>query len=108
MHHGLRDAGFTQDQPSTEGIARRYRRNGAVIDVLASDNIGARARLRLGRGRTLSAPGTTQAFRRSQLMTITLADGPTAEINAAGERVGSERRPAMCSAQRGRSGPLGH
>lgn len=34
-------------------------RNGAVIDVLAPDNIGPRARLRLGQGRTLSAPGTT-------------------------------------------------
>ena len=80
MHDSLRDAGFTQDEPSPEGIAHRYRRNGAVIDVLAPDNIGARARLRLGQGRTLSAPGTTQAFRRSQWLTITLADGPTADI----------------------------
>jgi hypothetical protein len=75
IHRRLEAAGFAQDVPSAEGIAHRYRRAGAVIDVLAPDNIGARARLALGRGRTLSAPGTTQAFQRSQWVDVELADG---------------------------------
>jgi hypothetical protein len=33
--------------PSADGIAHRYRRDGASIDVLAPDNLGKRASLAL-------------------------------------------------------------
>lgn len=75
IHRFLDDADFRQDLPSADGIAHRYRRGGAVVDVLAPDTIGGRARLALGSGRTLSAPGTTQAFTRSHWVDVELADG---------------------------------
>lgn len=71
MHDALSSSDFRQDSPSPIGIAHRYRRGKAVIDVLAPDRIGSRARLTLGAGRTLEAPGSTQAFRRSELVTVT-------------------------------------
>lgn len=79
IHKVLHSAGFGQDVPAANGPAHRYRRDAAVIDVLAPDNIGRRARLRIGAGHTIEAPGTSQAFRRSQLVTVEL-DGRTAEI----------------------------
>lgn len=53
LHVVLVSGGFDQDSPSPEGTAHRYRRGGAVLDVLAPDNIGKRAPLRLGAGRTI-------------------------------------------------------
>jgi hypothetical protein len=35
IHSALLDAGFEQDAPGPEGTAHRYRRDTAVIDVLA-------------------------------------------------------------------------
>ena len=66
IHAVLIVADFSQDAPSPEGIAHRYRRGGAVIDILGPDNVGDRARFDLGAGRTIEAPGTTQALRRSE------------------------------------------
>ena len=60
IHSALITAGFDQDSPGPEGTAHRYRRRAAVIDVLAPDNVGSRAQLRLGAGRTIEAPGTTK------------------------------------------------
>lgn len=73
-HNVLDAAGFARDPPDPDGVAHRYRRQGAVFDVLAPDNLGPRARLALGIGRTLQAPGTTQAFRRSAAVQVVLAD----------------------------------
>ena len=75
-HAVLADAGFEQDQPSPEGVAHRYRRGEATIDVLAPDHIGARAKLSLGSGRTIEAPGTTQAFGRVSLVRVELTTAP--------------------------------
>jgi hypothetical protein len=55
IHKALTDASFDQDQPGPEGTAHRYRRGSAVIDVLAPDNVGKRAQLDLGAGRTIEA-----------------------------------------------------
>lgn len=44
VHQTLIDAGFGQVLPSTDGIAHRYTRSGATIDVLAPDRLGSRAR----------------------------------------------------------------
>jgi len=65
-HTVLAGAGFSQDLPSPEGVAHRYRRGGATIDILAPDHMGTRARLSLGSGRTIEAPGTSQAFGRAR------------------------------------------
>ena len=73
MHDALSLAGFDQDVPAPSGTAHRYRRGGAVVDVLAPDNMGARAQLGLGAGHRIEAPGTTQAFRRIELVTVELA-----------------------------------
>lgn len=80
IHLALASAGFVQDSPSPEGTAHRYRRSGATIDVLAPDNIGTRARLTLGSGRTIQAPGTSQAFHRSGLVVVEFG-GVKAEIH---------------------------
>ena len=79
MHDALSLAGFDQNVPAPSGTAHRYRRGAAVIDVLAPDNMGARAQLDLGAGHTIEAPGSTQAFRRSELVTVEL-DGSEATI----------------------------
>jgi hypothetical protein len=57
---------FELDQPSRSGQGFRFRRRGVVIDVLAPDGLGARARLvTLGRAHTVAVPGGSQALGRS-------------------------------------------
>lgn len=75
VHRVLIDAGFEQVVPSSDGIAHRYTRHGATIDVLAPDNLGPRARLRLGGGRTIEAPGTSQALARSEHVRVEIITG---------------------------------
>ena len=79
IHSALISANFDQDPPGPEGTAHRYRRGAAVIDVLAPDNVGRRAQLKLGSGRTIEAPGTSQAFRRCGVVTVE-AGGVAAQI----------------------------
>ncbi|WP_395158763.1 hypothetical protein [Ilumatobacter sp.] len=79
IHSALISASFDQDSPGPEGTAHRYRRGSAVIDVLAPDNLGKRLQLKLGSGRTIEAPGTTQAFRRSGIVTVEI-EGRSAEV----------------------------
>ncbi len=62
VHRALTESGFTQRLPDPDGIAHRYLRAGATFDVLAPDNLGQRARLTLGNGRTIEAPGASQAL----------------------------------------------
>lgn len=59
-----------------------------VVDVLAPDNLGRRARLALGGGRTIGVPGATQALDRSEFIRVALADGSTARL----------RRPTLIGA----------
>ena len=92
-HQVLAAAGFEQDLPSPEGVAHRYRRGGATIDVLAPDHLGTRAKLSLGSGRTIEAPGTSQAFGRVSLVRVEL-DDETAEI---------VRRPTLVGALLGKA-----
>ena len=92
IHSALISASFEQDSPGPEGTAHRYRRSEAVIDVLAPDNVGKRAQLKLGSGRTIEAPGTSQAFRRCGVVTVE-AGGVSAEI----------RRPDLVGALLGKA-----
>ncbi len=92
IHGALVAATFIQDDPSPDGAAHRYRRGGATIDVLAPDNVGTRARLSLGHGRTIQAPGTTQAFRRLELV----------DVDVAGTRT-TIRRPSLVGALLGKA-----
>lgn len=92
IHSALISASFDQDSPGPEGTAHRYRRGAAVIDVLAPDNVGKRAQLKLGSGRTIEAPGTSQAFHRCGVVTVE-AGGVSAEI----------RRPDLVGALLGKA-----
>ena len=92
-HTVLARAGFSQDLPSPEGVAHRYRRGEATIDVLAPDHMGARAMLALGSGRTIEAPGTSQAFGRVSLVRVEL------DNNSAGV----VRRPTLVGALLGKA-----
>ena len=90
IHSVLVDAGFEQDLPGPDGAAHRYRLGAAVFDVLAPDNVGKRARLRLGAGRTIEAPGTTQAVRRSSVVAVEFGGvvAPIRRPNVVGALVG--------------------
>lgn len=81
VHQTLIDAGFGQVLPSADGIAHRYTRAGATIDVLAPDRLGSRARLALGGGRTIEAPGGSQALVRSSVVKVERTDGSGASSN---------------------------
>lgn len=72
VHAALGAAGFVQDAPGPEGVAHRFRRSSAIIDVLAPDHLGRRATLTLGVGRTVEAPGSSQAFHRSEWRSVRL------------------------------------
>jgi hypothetical protein len=89
----LVDADFDQLDPNANGIAHRYTRRGASLDVLAPDNIGPRAQLAIGAGRTIEAPGSTQAFARSERIQVVLATGESATI----------RRPTLVGAVLGKT-----
>jgi hypothetical protein len=92
IHLVLTRAGFDQAPPSRDGVAHRYRRGGATIDVLASDHRGRRAPLTLGIGRTIEAPGAGQALVRSGMVQVELADGASALV----------RRPTLVGALLGK------
>lgn len=92
IHSVLVASEFEQEAPGPEGTAHRYRRGGAVVDVLAPDNVGGRAVLRLGAGRTIEAPGTTQAFGRNSVVSVEVGRA-TAQI----------RRPDLVGALLGKA-----
>ncbi|MCW2813554.1 MAG: hypothetical protein JWN84_1009 [Nocardioides sp.] len=85
----LKDMGFDPDT-SADGAQHRWRRDHAQIDdVLIPEGVGEKAASRQGAGggRTISAPGTTQALSRSEQVTIQV-----------GDRVGTVLRPNLVGA----------
>ena len=85
--------GFHVDGMSPEGLAHRYRRGDASIDVLAPDGLGSRANLTTSRpGRTLQVPGGTQALQRVELVDVRHHD-----------RTGVVPRPSLLGAIIGKS-----
>ena len=96
----LVDRGFELEPVSTDGIGHRFSRpadpgpGSVVVDVLAPDGVGARAKLfTRPPARTVQAPGTTQAFARSSLVTVSVF-GDTGR----GLRTGRVRRPSVLGA----------
>ena len=68
----LEDLGFESAGFSSEGIAHRYSRGSVSVDVLAPEGLGDRIDLTTTPpGRTLEAPGGTQALNRTQLVPVT-------------------------------------
>lgn len=70
----LLDAGFEPDR----GAARGYRfvRDGAIVDVLAPDNVGGRAELRtVPPDTTVQIVGGTQALARARVVEVDSGDG---------------------------------
>ncbi len=101
IHEALVGADFSQDPPGPDGAAHRYRRGDAVFGVLAPDNVGERAQLSLGAGRTIEAPGTTQAFHRCDAVTVALngSSGAIRRPNLVGALIGKASAVVKISSQ---------
>lgn len=71
----LLDAGFEPDRGGARGY--RFVRDGATVDVLAPDNVGARAELRtVPPDTTVQIVGGTQALARARVVEVDSGDGP--------------------------------
>ncbi len=69
----LERLGYQLDRPTPDGRAHRFRREDAVIDVLAPDNAGPRASmLTIPPARTIAVAGGTQALARSRQVHVRL------------------------------------
>ena len=67
----LESSGFELADTSPDGVAHRYVREGTSIDVLAPEGLGRRANLTTTPpGRTIQAPGGTQALNRTELVPV--------------------------------------
>ncbi len=70
----LLDAGFEPDRGGARGY--RFVREGAVVDVLAPDNVGPRAELRtVPPDTTVQIGGGTQALARARVVVVDSGDG---------------------------------
>lgn len=70
----LEKAGYQLEGINAEGIGHRFSNNRVSLDLLAPDGIES-ARIDLTTikpARTISVPGSTQALRRSELMSVTI------------------------------------
>lgn len=84
----LERRGFELQGPSRQGLGHEFNREHVTIDVLAPDNLGARASLEtLGRARTVAVPGGTQALARAETIEVRL-----------GRRIGSIPVPNLLGA----------
>ncbi|MGW6258546.1 hypothetical protein [Streptomyces sp. NPDC055085] len=97
----LAGLGFRPEGVSPEGKVYRYARNdsGAMlkVDLLAPDNVGARADLTTSPpGATLEVPGGRQAVQRTESVSVQL-----------GGRLGTVRRPNLLGAIVGKAAAIG-
>ena len=73
--HRLLGAGFEPDRGDARGY--RFVRDGAIVDVLAPDNVGARAELRtVPPDTTVQIVGGTQALARARVVEVDSGEGP--------------------------------
>lgn len=71
----LTEIGFVFEEPSMGGQGFTFARRGVLVDVLAPEGLGSRARLRtIGAARTIEVPGGTQALSRTQPMAVRSRD----------------------------------
>jgi len=96
----LQDRGFELEGASPDGIGHRFVRDArggvgqTIIDVLAPEGLGSRTTTYTVRPfRTVRAPGTVQAFHRSEIVAVTVT-GMTGDR----ERSGVVRRPRLLGA----------
>lgn len=96
----LRDQDFELDGVSPEGVGHRFVRKAAggpghtIVDVLAPEGLGDRTNIYTVRpARTVQAPGSVQAFRRSEVVDVTVTG-----MIGRGERSGVVRRPDLLGA----------
>lgn len=84
----MKDIGFSPDT-SGDGVQHRWNRGLAQFDVLIPEGVGERAASRVGAGGapTISAPGTTQALARTQIVEVTV-----------GPKTGTVPRPTLVGA----------
>jgi len=76
----LERLGYELDPPSPDGLAHRFRRADAVVDVLAPDGVGPRASLlTIPPGRTIAVAGGSQALERSRQVPV-LLEGREVEL----------------------------
>lgn len=76
----LERLGYVLDPPSPDGLAHRFRRHDALVDVLAPDGAGRRVSMTtIPPGRTLAVAGGSQALRRSRRVPVAL-DGRIIEL----------------------------
>ena len=84
----IEQRGFSLVGASPHGVAHRYRRGSASLDVLAPEGLGSRTDLTTTRpGRTIQVPGGTQALNRTELVPV-----------VAGRSRGLVPRPALLGA----------
>lgn len=76
----LERLGYELDRPSPDGRAHRFRRDDAVVDVLAPDGVWARSSLlTIPPGRTIAVAGGSQALARSRQVRV-LLEGREVEL----------------------------
>ena len=70
----LESLGFSLVGESPDGVAHRYQRASASVDVLAPEGLGSRADLTTTPpGRTVQVPGGSQALDRTELLPVRFA-----------------------------------
>lgn len=96
----LTDREFVFQGVNADGVGHRFERLASggpgrtIVDVLAPDGLGARTKTYTVRpARTVQAPGTVQAFARSDVVDVRVSG-----IEARGERSGVVRRPNLLGA----------
>jgi hypothetical protein len=100
LSNWLLERQFEAEGVSAEGIAHRFVREAVpgpgrvVFDVLAPEGLGEKARLfTLPPFRTVQAPGTTQAFERSELVDVAVVG-----LLSSDRWEGQVRRPSLLGA----------
>lgn len=73
MSKALIEDGFELVEPSLSGIAHKFVKGDAIIDILAPDGLGPKTKVFTSRPlRTVSVPGGSQALKRSSKIAVEL------------------------------------
>lgn len=96
----LTDQGFTFEGANRQGVGHRFVRDviegpgRIIVDVLAPEGLGDRTDVTtVPPARTVQVPGSVQAFRRSEIVEVTVS-----AMTGRAERTGRVRRPTLLGA----------